>query len=139
MDYVPGLEIAAGCDDRVADGAAPDPTALFVNSKTAFAVNRAVRAYTFVQPPARSGHDRIGVLVGNVTGHKAQRRFADGLLHGREGLVHRWADQRSQFNAGNFGFKRADLLHQHGMVMYGCYYEYTTYLPNRGQAHTEPA
>ena len=89
MDYLPGLEIAAGCDDRVADGAAPDPTALFVNCRTAFAVNCAVRTYTLVQPPVRSGHDRVGVLVGNVTGHKAQRRFADSLLHGRETLVHR--------------------------------------------------
>ena len=45
----------------------------------------------------------------------------------------------SMFSVWIFGFKRGDFLHQHQMVMYRCWYEYTTILPIREQAHPKPA
>jgi len=81
VDDVPGLQVAAGRDDGVANGAAADTAALLVYRRAAFRVNGAVSAGSLVQSPVRGGHDRIGVLVGDVADDEGQFRWADGRLH----------------------------------------------------------
>src|SRR5262245_45823952 len=81
VDDVPRSEVAAGSNDRVADGATTDASALLVNPRSALGVNRAIRARALVEPPVRGGDNCIGVLVRDVACNKSQGRLSDFRLH----------------------------------------------------------
>src|SRR5262249_1895282 len=81
VDDVSRSEVAAGSNDRVADGTTADASALLVNPRSAFGVNRAIRARALVEPPVRGGDNCIGVLVRDVACNKSQGRLSDCRLH----------------------------------------------------------
>src|SRR5262249_32652306 len=81
VDDVPRFEVAAGRNDRVANGTTSDALALLVNPRSALGVNRAIRARALVEPPVRGGGHGIGVVVRDVAGNQAQGRLSDLSLH----------------------------------------------------------
>ena len=71
VDDVSRLEIAPGGDDRIADRAPADASALLVDARATLRVDGAVGARALVEPPVRGRHDGIGVLVCDVARDEA--------------------------------------------------------------------
>src|SRR5215472_4690126 len=70
VDDVSRSEVAAGSNDRIADGTTSDASALLVNPRSALGVNRAISARALVEPPVRGCDNCIGVLVRDVACNK---------------------------------------------------------------------
>src|SRR5262249_3853452 len=81
VDDVPRSEVAAGSNDRVADGTTSDASALLVNPRSALRVNRATTARGLVETPLRGCDNCTGVLVRDVACNKSQGRLSDFSLH----------------------------------------------------------
>jgi hypothetical protein len=86
VDDVARLEVASGSNDRVANGTAANPLAFGIDLRTAFRMDRPIRAKALVEPPMRGCDDSVGVLLGDIAGHEPQGGFAYDSL-GRHGDV----------------------------------------------------
>jgi hypothetical protein len=66
MNDVPSFEISPSRDNRIADGTASYFPASFINLRSTFCVNGAVRARSLIEPPMRGGDNCVGLLVRNI-------------------------------------------------------------------------
>src|SRR6185369_14520016 len=77
-----GFQVSSSGNHCVADRAASDLPALFIDFRAAPGMNGSVGSGAFVEPPMSGRHDSVGVLVGDVADYQPKPGLSDQGFHG---------------------------------------------------------
>src|SRR5207244_10428482 len=81
MNNVTRLQVPSCRNDRITNGTTTNMPTLLINPRSAFGVDSPVCTAALVQPPVCGGDNRIGILVGDVTGDETKHGLSYWDLH----------------------------------------------------------